>query len=124
MNLATLKNKKSEKQTIEYEGETLEFVYNPSVLTPNRMAALSNPDVSEGEKHLAAGILLCNLLVSWDLHNDGEPLEITEENCCDLPFNLINTMIEKISTAFAEKKALSTGSQTNSQTQGRGRNFR
>lgn len=84
-------------------GNTLNVVYDPIVITSNMMLDLRN-NSDELTK------ILSELIVRWDLtDNSGAPFDPTPENLANTPLLVVNKIFESI-FADAFPKAASTSS--------------
>ena len=65
------------------------FTYNPGLMTLNFASKLDGSYMSMAE-------VLNDLLISWDLTSDGEPLEVTSENLSSLPLEWLTKINDVI----------------------------
>lgn len=85
--------------TAEYMGETLNFKYRPAMITPMTYTKLQQADSVE-----ELGDFFADLLVSWDLTDKGEPVEISAALIKSLPMALLRSMSSEILSAVPQRE--------------------
>lgn len=93
--------------TVDYFGDKLSVTYKPSEMSPAKEAELARlrkeaedaeegDDAARGAEQLASR--LAEVLVGWDVVEDGKPLPPTKDNLMEFP----NALLVHISTAIGD----------------------
>jgi hypothetical protein len=103
---------------VDYFGEAITITYKPDGMTPAKEAELArlrqeaedhrNGDGEDTQATLAGNAeqlaeRLAELLVSWDIVDDGEPLPPTKENLMTFPNALLGHIVTAIGEDLAPK---------------------
>ena len=103
---------------VDYFGEVITVTYKPDGMTPAKEAELArlrleaeehrNGDGEDTQAILAGNAeqlaeRLAELLVSWDITDDGEPLPPTKENLMTFPNALLGHIVTAIGEDLAPK---------------------
>ena len=96
-NVSTIKSGR-QAASFEFDGETVEFVFNPREQTPalwDEYLAISE-EGNEGKAHRFVVKMLAKTLVEWNVEDDGTPYPITVESLNNLPFEFLSRFTEEI----------------------------
>lgn len=93
--------------SIEYAGETVNFTYKPSELTPTILGELREAN-EQGNDNFTVQVL-CKLIVVWDVTDDATPpvtLEIIPEVLGDLPSAFLSAILTACTEDMFGKKKI------------------
>lgn len=96
-----MKNIRTDRATaiVTYMGEEMTFKYRPGAITPKTYMKLN--EVKDPEE---LGEFFETLIVSWDLTQNGDPLEVTRDNIAELPMGLIRAMSQEVLQAVPQRE--------------------
>lgn len=94
---------------IQFGGETLNVVFNPTVYTPAFEDLVNTTGKQVGHDQMTE--MASELLVSWDLTNDeGTAIPTTTEALRQLPIHLLAAVLKPIVATFAPDPKTTAGS--------------
>jgi hypothetical protein len=89
--------------SVDVAGEPVEFVFDGNAVTPRWM-----------ETNLVDGLALA--LLSWNLTENGQPLELSKENLDRMPYPVLTLLTERLIQAAAPASAEGNASRNISST--------
>lgn len=112
MDLGALRARRAEL-TLEYDGQTLHFTIRPNVITPAyrdqlRTELATKEAAGASQEAVVAEAIVRNvadLVIGWDLVENGEPLPVTRETVASLPENLVGELWSAIDNFLGKRTA-------------------
>jgi len=90
--------------SVEYDGETVDFVYKPSAFTPRVEARLNEAQVESTVSQEVAQVL-SEVLVSWDvLGDDGKPLNPDIDLLMEMPLDFLTSITQALGDDMRPKE--------------------
>ncbi len=83
---------------VKFPSGSLKVHYRPSVLTPEYFNKLQTQmdDASNSEKQEISIQNICNIVVSWDLADNGVPVPITAEALSKIPQVILTAVFNEV----------------------------
>ena len=92
-----------EPLTATVQGKPLAFTYSPDRFTPALVAKLEGERGSDGKIQSASATVIADIIATtvtaWDLKRGGEPIPLSPASVADVPFVVLNPVMEAINGA-------------------------